>query len=412
VELCEELEKLTATSPFGSEEITLAHWAREIRLSALQEMLSAASRPDILSFALGLPAKELFPIQAFAQAMAQALASDARALQYSPPLESLKAHVVALMAERGVSCQPEQIFLTAGAQQGMNLLTRLLLDTGGKVLIEDLAYPGFRQVIEPYQPEILTVSLDLDTGMEVDEVESILARGARPAFIYTVTDGHNPTSVSLSMEKRLRLVQLARRYGVPIIEDDAYGFLSYGTASLPPMRALDAEIVFYVGSFSKILAPALRAGWIVATERLMPRLSIVKEASDIDTATFAQRCIAAYLDGGHLPAHLAELRREYAMRRDAMLAALQSHFPAGCRWRKPTNGVFIWVELPGTVNAYELLKIAIEDEKVAFIPGQAFQVSANGRESNAVRLNFSNCTLPQIEEGIFRLARALKRFPA
>jgi 2-aminoadipate transaminase len=372
-------------------------------------MLSAASGPGMLSFALGLPAKELFPTQAFAQAMTETLASDAHALQYSPPLQSLKAHIIRLMAERGVSCRAEQIFLTAGAQQGMNLLTRLLLDSGGQVLIEELAYPGFRQVIEPYQPEILTVPSSLDTGMEVDEVESILAKGVRPAFIYTVTDGHNPLSLSLSMEKRLRLVQVARKYGVPIVEDDAYGFLSYEGASLPPMRSLDAEFVLYVGSFSKILAPALRTGWIVATEPLMAKLSIVKEASDIDTATFTQRSISAYLDAGHLPAHLAGLRREYRKRRDVMLSALQKHFPTGCCWRKPANGVFIWVELPKTVNAHELLKVAIEKERIAFIPGQVFQVGANGHASNAMRLNFSNCTVAEIEEGIFRLSGALKR---
>lgn len=392
-----------ATAP----EIALAPWAEKTRRSALQEMLAIAARPGLLSFALGLPAPELFPTREFASAAAQVLANEPHALQYHPPLHSLKEHVVELMARRGFECKPEQVFLTAGAQQGMNLLARLLLDTSSQVLLEEVAYPGFRQVIEPYQPELLTVSTDLATGMNVDEVEALLEAGSRPALIYAVTEGHNPLGVTMSMEKRERLVGLAQRFGIPIVEDDAYGFLSYDGEALPPMRALD-ELVLYVGSFSKILAPALRAGWLVVPESLIPKLSIVKEASDIDTTTFSQRVVNAYLEAGHLPSHLSRLRQEYGARRDAMLSALEEHFPEGCRWVKPSSGVFIWVELPETVDTYELLKSAVETEQVAFIPGSAFYGGPPARASRAMRLNFSNCTPERIREGIARLARVLK----
>jgi 2-aminoadipate transaminase len=390
-----------------AEEIALAPWAEKTRRSALQEMLAIAARPGLLSFALGLPAPELFPKREVARAAAHVLGYEAHALQYHPPLRSLKERVVELMLRRGVECTPEQVFLTAGAQQGMNLLARLLLDSSSEVLLEEVAYPGFRQVIEPYQPERLTVPTDLSTGMDVDEVESFLEAGARPALIYAVPEGHNPLGVSMSLEKRERLVSLSRRFGVPIVEDDAYGFLSYDGEALPPLRALD-EQVLYVGSFSKILAPALRAGWLVVPESLIPKLSIVKEASDIDTTTFSQRVIDAYLEAGHLPAHLARLRREYGARRDAMLRALEEYFPADCRWAKPSSGVFIWVELPETVDTYELLKTAVETEQVAFIPGSAFYGGPSVCAPRAMRLNFSNCTPERIREGVARLARVLR----
>lgn len=387
--------------------VELANWTRGIKRTELQRMLSVVARPGILSFALGLPDPALFPVKEFAQAADQVLNSDPYALQYGPPFEPLKEHVVALMAERGVSCSKEQVFLTTGAQQGMNLLARLLLDPGGKVLVEEMAYTGFLQVIEPLQPIILTVPTSPETGIDVDAVESLLAGGGRPAFIYVIADGHNPMSVSLELSKRHRLVELARQYRVPIVEDDVYGFLCYNQMRLPPLRAFDDQYVCYVGSFSKILAPALRVGWVVVPQDFLVPLSIIKESSDIDTSTFTQRAIAAYLDAGHLNDHLDVLRREYGARRDAMIEALRKHFPRGTRWTHPSGGIFIWVELPDSVDAAELLKTALELEQVAYIPGQAFSVGGNRYAVNCMRLNFSRCNRELIEEGITRLARVL-----
>lgn len=398
---------MTRTTVSTNESIVLAGWARNTRRSALQDMLSLCARPGILSLALGLPAPELFPAQAYAKACADTLA-DPRSLQYGPPSERLKVQIVGLMEQRGVKCGPEQVFLTAGAQQAMNLLARLLLDAGGKVCLEELSYTGFHQVIEPFEPELLTVRTDPDTGMDVDSVEAMLRRGTRPAFIYAMTDGHNPVSVGMALKKREALVGLARHYGVPILEDDAYGFLYYDRTNLPPLRAFDEGHVFYIGSFSKIMAPALRAGWIIAPEELMARLSIVKEASDIDTSTFSQRAISAYLDSGHLGEHLACLRTEYRARRDAMLRALGEHFPRESKWRTPGGGLFVWVELPEGVDAEELLRISIETEHVAFLPGSAFSVGRAPRARNCLRLNFSNNPAGRIEEGVGRLGRALK----
>ena len=371
-----------------------------------------ASRPNIISFALGLPAAELFPTEAFAKAVTRVLATDSRALQYGPPFEPLKGQVVELMAARGVACTQEQVFLTAGAQQGMNLLARLLLNQGSQVLVEEMIYTGFQQVIEPFEPHILPVSSDPETGMDVDEVEGYLERGCHGALIYAVTEGHNPLAVSLSEAKRVRLVQLARQYRVPILEDDPYGFLYYDEKPVPPMRALDQDWVLYIGSFSKILAPALRVGWVIVPEVLIPKLSIVKEAADIDTSTLTQRSVSAYLSSGSAPDHLVKLRCEYARRRDTMLKALDKHFGDEARWRKPACGFFIWVELTSEVDTLEMLKIAIESEQVAFIPGSAFAVGGSNRANHCLRLNFSNSTTDQIEEGIQRLARVLNRMIA
>ena len=326
------------------------------------------------------------------------------------PLSNLihaKFGMTHVMALRGVFCREEQVFLTTGAQQGMSLLARLLLDFQGTVLVEETIYSGVLQAVESLQPKLLTVPTDPKTGMDVDAVTSLLEGQSRPSFIYAISDGHNPLGVSLSLEKRRRLVDLANHYHVPILEDDAYGLLYYDDGFLPPMRALDEELVFYLGSFSKILAPALRVGWIIIPETLTPALSALKEGSDINTATFSQRSIAAYLDTGQLPDHLIKLRHEYRTRRDTMLRALQIHFPPGALWYKPRNGMFIWVEIPGEVDMGEVLRVAVEKEQVAFVPGHAFRVGGSRHAAHCMRLNFSNCSAERIEYGIAQLARII-----
>ncbi len=386
-------------------QICLARWTRAIKRSALQDLLTIASQPGILSLALGLPAPELFPTEDYLRAAARTI-EDPRSLQYGPPARRLKEHVVELMAQRGVSCTVDEVFLTAGAQQGANMLARLLLEPGGQVLIEENIYPGIQQIIEPYEPEILTVPTDPETGIDVDAVEWHLERGRRPAFIYAISAGHNPLAVTMSAEKRERLAQLARTYSVPIIEDDPYGFLYYEETPAP-ICSYDKQWTFYLGSFSKILAPALRAGWIVMPAELTYKLSTIKEASDIDTGTFAQRSLCTYLDEGHLPLHMERLRREYKQRRDTMLEALAEHFPGTARWRVPQSGLFVWVELEEGIDTGELLSRAVEIEKVAFLPGHAFGVGGHRRAAHCLRLNFSNSTPEKITDGISRLARVL-----
>lgn len=387
-------------------EMMLADWTDDLRRSVLRQMIAVVSQPGILSFAGGLPDPQLFPATAYAQAVQRVLAADARALQYNPPVPGLKAHVVALMAQRGVACTADQVFLTTGAQQGLDILTRLLLNPGGTVLLESVIYSGARQVLTPFRPRILTVETDLQQGMDVDGVAAHLAAGTRPAFLYAISDGHNPLGVSISPQRRQQLVELARRYQMPIIEDDPYGHLFYNGRPAPPLRALDEEWVFYLGSFSKIMAPALRLGWIIAPPRLIEKLKVVKESIDLETSALTQRAVTAYLDAGHLPDHLRRLRREYGRRRDGMLAALERHFPAQARWTEPQAGMFVWVELPAYVDTADLLETAVAQQQVAFIPGHAFAVEP-GHAANCLRLNFTHCSVEQIEEGIRRLSTVL-----
>lgn len=393
------------------QQLELANWAQAIRQSSIQRLLELTARPNIISFALGLPASELFPAEAFARAATDVLEhAQGAALQYQPAFQPLKAHIVMLMAQRGVVCREEQIFLTTGAQQAMSLLTRLLLDPHSSLLVEETIYSGFLQAIAPFQPHIIAVPTDNATGMDVEAVEAALRRNSRPALIYAISDGHNPLAVSLSQEKRVRLVELARQFGVPILEDDAYGLLSYTSSPRPPLRALDADWVFYLGSFSKILAPALRVGWLVVPANLVEKLAVIKEATDINTATFAQRLIAAYFDTGAFPRHLATLRHEYRARRDIMDAALRTHLPPTARWSQPDSGLFIWLELPQGCDASRLLELAVATANVAFVPGQAFSVGEHRRADHCMRLNFSNCAPSDIIEGIARLGQVIQAY--
>lgn len=387
-------------------ELRLADWTRTMQRSVLRQMLAVVARPGILSFAGGLPAPELFPTADYSAALQHVLASDRGALQYGPPYRPLKRHIVRLMAQRGVACHEDQVFLTTGAQQGLDVLTRLLLDPGGEVMLEEIVYTGIQQVVAPRQPRLLPVRTDLESGIDVAGVVEYLERGARPAFLYVITDAHNPLGVSISAEKRTQLVEAAAAYGLPIIEDDPYGFLSYDERCLPPLRAGNDSHIFYVGSFSKILAPALRLGWMVVPEALIPKLTVIKEAGDLESSALTQRAVSAYLDAGHLPAHLARLRHEYQARRDAMLAAMGREFPAGIRWTRPRAGMFIWVELAEGTDAGALLETAVERQRVAFVPGHAFALPGIPCR-NFMRLNFSNCCLSDIEEGIGRLGRIL-----
>ena len=377
---------------------------------SLREIMDLASRPGVLSLAHGLPAAELFPRQALAEAAARVLAEPA-ALQYGPPWRPLKSEIVRLMAARGVQCTEEQIFLTSGAQQGMDLVTRLLVEPGQTVMMEWAVYDGIQFAARSRNPRILTVAADPAAGIDVDEVESLLAAGVRPAYLYVIPDGHNPLGATLSREARQRLAGLARRHRVPILEDDAYGFLQYGDQSgeapLPPLRAFEDEWVFYLGSFSKILAPSLRAGWLVVPARLTARLSLLKHAADLDTPSLSHHIVAAYLAAGHLPGHLAAVRAEYRRRRDAMFAALRAHFPPEARWQAPTAGMFVWVELPPGLDAAELLPHAVETERVAFSPGETFCAGDPGRGTRCLRLSFTNHPPERIEEGIGRLGRML-----
>ncbi len=388
-----------------------ADWTRGLERSLLRQLVDIVARPGVLSFAGGLPAAELFPAAAYAEALAEVLAEDPWALQYSPVHGPFRHHVAGLMALRGTQVEPESLVVTTGAQQALQVIASLLLNRGGQVMLEPAIYTGIQQAVAPLEPRLLTVPSDLRTGIDVDAVEAHLAGGARPAFLYVIPDGHNPLGVRLSLEKRRRLADLARRYHLPLVEDDPYGFLTYGapdggpaTDSLPPLHALAPEWVFYVGSFSKIIAPGLRLGWLAPPEAARARAAIIKESLDLETSGLTQRAVARFMDRGHLPAHIERLRATYRDRRDRMLAALERHFPPEARWSRPHAGMFVWIELPRGVDTLALLEVAVAREAIAYVPGQAFAVRGHDA-AHCLRLSFSNCQPDRIEDGIRRLAR-------
>jgi 2-aminoadipate transaminase len=400
----------TLTSP--AHEIPFAAWTGRMTQSTLREIHALLGRPGLLSFALGMPAAELFPAAAYGRAMQHVLKTDPEALQYAMPLPRLRSHVVELMARRGVRCSEAEVFVTTGAQQAMSLLGQLLANPGDAVVTEELVYDGMLGSMRPLQPRVLTVPSHPQTGMDVDALEALLAAGERPALIYAIPEGHNPLGASMPAAARRRLVETARRYGVPVIEDDAYGLLDYDDQAAPTLRSYDPRWVLYVGSFSKIMAPGARVGWVVAPEAVVQRLSILKHGSDLDVSTCAQRALSAFLDDDPLDAHLARLRGAYRARRDAMLQALAEHFPPGARWNRPRSGMFVWVEVPDGVDTTALLRRAVEEVGVAFIPGRAFCAAGGVRGGSGLRLNFSAVTPDEIRDGIRRLGQLLQPRPA
>lgn len=394
-----------------SQQMPLAAWTREIKQSTLREVHALLSRPGLLSFALGMPATELFPTAAYGRAARRVLDNDAEALQYGLPLRQLKAQVVSLMARRGVECSEDEVFITSGAQQAMSLLGKVLVSPGDAVVTEELTYDGMLNSLRPLQPRVLTVPSDPETGMDVDALEALLAGGERPSLVYCMPEGHNPLGCSMPARARAQLAEVARLYRVPVIEDDAYGLLDYDDHAAPALRALDPEWVLYIGSFSKIMAPGLRTGWIVAPPHVVQRLSILRQGTDLDVSNFAQRTLLSFLEHEPLEEHLDHLRREYRARRDAMLQALGEHFPDGARWTHPRAGLFVWVDMPDGVDTTALLRSAVEDAGVAYIPGRAFCAAGGVRGGSSMRLNFSRMTVAEIHEGIHRLGQVLRPRP-
>lgn len=389
--------------------IPLSGAASSMKRSALQDALEAGAGPDSLSLALGLPAPELFPTEAIAAATARVLAQPG-GLQYGPASPDLKARIVELMAERGVTCHEDEVIVTSGAQQAIALLCAALLDRHGPLISERLVYPGFRQAVVAYEPRLTLVESDYETGIDCDAVARHLAAGKQTALLYVSADAHNPLGVSLPAESRIRLIELARLHGFPIVEDDAYGFLSYEDGA-PCLKALGHDAVIYIGSLSKVLAPALRVGWIVAPPPLIDTLANFKEAFDINTATFASRVAAEVLGDGSIAAHIERLRTAYRLRRDAMIRALEIGLDGVARWNRPNGGVFLWLELPPGMAASALARRAAERERVACVPSAAFDLG-QPEIDDAVRLNFSRPSHAAIEDGIARLSRAVHALAA
>lgn len=377
-------------------------------VSAVREILKVAERPDMISFAGGLPAPELFPVEALARAHADVFAREgAAAMQYSTTegWRPLREWIAARMNGRGCKATTETTLITSGSQQGIDLAARIFLDPGDAVIVENPSYVAALQVFKSYEAEIVPVDSD-DEGIRVDQVERAV-REYNPKCIYVVPEFQNPKGTSLSLERRERLVEIARRYRVPVIEDDPYGELRYQGERMPSLASLDADgMVVHLSTFSKTLSPGMRIGWAIAREEIIHALTAAKQASDLHTSTIEQRAAARLLEDFDYDGHVSKLCQVYGERCAAMRASLEAHFPRETRWTRPEGGLFLWVELPAGVSGEELFEDSIK-EKVAFVPGAAFFARDGG--SNFIRLNFSNRQPRMIEEGISRISNVLKR---
>lgn len=373
----------------------------------MRDLLRLAVDPGIVSLAGGLPASELLPTTELRACLDGVIERDgARALQYSPPWEPLKEWIAGYMRQRAVRCDAGEVFITNGAQQGLALLSRLLLDRGQAAVIERVTFTGVQQITVGRGADIRLLPTDLSTGADMDALEEALRQEPRPRLVVLIPNFHNPLGVSLSAEKRLRAASLAAAYGVPLLEDDPYLPLRFEGEDLPPIKAHDqAGMVFYIGSFSKLIAPAIRLGWIVAPAHLMTPLTVLRESIDLEASGLMQRAVAAFLEQGHLEPHLARLTAANRTRRDILLEALKMHLGDIATWTRPEGGLFVWVTLPPDLDTWERFEVALRS-RVAYIPGAAFDVAGGSR--NTLRLNFSNVAPERIPLAVERLAAALR----
>jgi 2-aminoadipate transaminase len=382
-----------------------AHRMAGMPPSAVREILKVAERPDILSFAGGLPAPELFPVEEIAAAHAEVLARDGgSALQYSTTegFGPLREWIAEHMRGRGIPARPEQLLITSGSQQGIDLVARVFLDPGDVVLVESPTYLAAIQAFAAYQVHLVAVPSD-DHGMQVDKLAALIAQH-RPKLIYLVPSFQNPQGTTLPQDRRALLARVADEHHVAILEDDPYGELSFAGPPPRPVASHGHGNVLYLGTFSKTLAPGLRIGWLWGDPAVVRKATIAKQACDLHTATLSQRATAALLARFDYAGHVARICDVYNERCQTMLSALTDHTPEGCRWIIPTGGMFIWLQLPAGMDADALLAGAIA-RKVAFVPGSGFFVGEIRREF--IRLNFSNQPPPSIVEGMRRFGEVL-----
>jgi 2-aminoadipate transaminase len=380
----------------------LARRAARMNPSVIREILKLTEQPGVISLAGGLPSPEGFPVEAVREATARVLREHPReALQYaaSEGFAPLREWVAAELAAQGLQVDASQVLITTGSQQGLDLVGKVLIDAGSALAVESPTYLGALQAFAPYEPEVVTVPCD-DDGPLPDALA--VARGAR--FLYTIPNFQNPSGRCMSAARRTALVAGAHALGLPIVEDNPYGELWYDEPPPAPLAAHGPEGTVYLGSFSKVLAPGLRLGYVVAPKALGQKLLQAKQAADLHTSGFNQRVVFEVIKDGFLREHVPTIRARYRAQRDAMRAALEAHLPAGCRWRVPVGGMFFWVELPEGVDAVALLPKAVE-RGMAYVPGAAF--FAEAPKLNTLRLSFVTVAPAEIERGIALLAQAL-----
>lgn len=381
----------------------MARRAERLNPSIIREILKVTERPGIVSLAGGLPAAEGFPVEAMREASARVLADNPKeALQYaaSEGFGPLREWVAAQLATQGLKADADQVLITTGSQQGLDLAGKVLLDPGSTVAVESPTYLGALQAFAPYEPEFLAVDCD-DQGPVPAALKA--AKGAR--FLYMLPNFQNPSGRCMGAARRDALMAECLRLGLPVVEDNPYGDLWFDQPPAAPLAAHAPDEVLYLGSFSKVLAPGLRLGYLVAPKLLYPKLLQAKQAADLHTPGFNQRVVHEVIKHGFLDQHVPTIRARYKAQRDAMRAALERHLPAGCQWQVPEGGMFFWVTLPEGFDTLALLPKAV-DAGVAYVPGAAFYASEP--RMNTLRLSFVTVAPALIEQGIAALGQVLK----
>ena len=392
-----------------------AQRTKSAKSSIIRELLKLTQNPEVISFAGGLPAPDIFPVARFQEACQRVLQTQASAaLQYGPTegYRPLRELIVAHMARYGILAGVNNVLITSGSQQALDLIAKLLINRGDRILAESPTYVGALQAFDLMGAEYVTVPIDHD-GLQTCNMEQALRSG--PKFMYILPNFQNPGGVTLSRPRRDELVSLSDKYGIPIVEDDPYGQLRYEGEHQPPLVVLDRTNlerdngyklgnVIYLSTFSKVLAPGLRVAWIVAPPDVIARLSQLKQSTDLHTSSFAQMVTYEAARDGFMDEHVKLIRKVYSERRDAMLQALEAFFPPEVSWTRPQGGLFLWVTMPPDIDSRKLLDSALR-QNVAFVPGDAFY--PNGDSGSHMRLNFSNAQPEMIREGIRRLSIAV-----
>lgn len=380
-----------------------------MKASEIRELLALTAKPEIISFAGGLPAPELFPVDKWKAAVNKVLDEKGRqALQYGATegYLPLRKHIVQRMNKVGVKdASPDDFLILSGSQQGLDFMAKAFIDPGDQIIVESPTYLGALNAFKAYEPSFLDVELDAD-GMRMDILEERLKNNDRVKFIYVISDFQNPSGKTWTMERRKKLIELANKYDVAILEDNPYGELRFEGEIQPSLKSLDTEgRVVFMGTFSKVFSPGVRLGWFCAAPEILDKFNKIKQGADLQSSTISQMELAQFLDDNDLEKHIAEIIKVYGKRKNVMVEAMKKYFPEGVTFTNPEGGLFLWVELPEYMNARDLAVKAIE-KKVAYVPGGAF--FGNNVRENCFRCNYSCMSEEKIEEGVKRLADVIK----
>ena len=390
--------------------IKFAERTNNMEGSAIRELLKLTQRPEVISFAGGMPAPELFPVDAMVKISREVLEDSGRvAMQYSTTegYAPLRAHLAKRMNDKlNTDVNADDILITNGSQQCLDFIGKAFIDKGDVVLCESPSYLGAINAFNAYQPKFIDVPTDED-GMIMEELEKILQENDNVKFIYVIPDFQNPSGRTWPLERRKKFMEIINKYEIPVAEDNPYGELRFEGEYLPSLKSMDTKgLVMFLGTLSKILCPGYRIGWVAASPEILAKFNVIKQAADLQASTISQMEMAKLFDEFDVDGHVAKLREVYGHRRTVMMDAMKKYFPEGVTWTHPNGGLFTWVILPEGIDAAVLQKEKALPHNVAFVPGEPF--FPNGGHANTFRMNYSNMPDEKIEEGIKLLGMAIK----